>query len=176
MHSPTYYPDKFKGLILYAAHRARKSKDQWFGAVKLNKILYFCDFIAYQRYGEPITGATYQKLSEGPAPKELLKARRELIADELVKLKPTRVFNYVQHRLVPTQKTVSPSDHFKEHEIEVIEEVIEALGPMTAAEVSELSHNEMGWRIAEMYEDIPYETALLAPWPQESEISARADE
>ena len=30
--------------------------DERFGAVKLNKILYFADFEAYRRLGEPITG------------------------------------------------------------------------------------------------------------------------
>ncbi len=176
MHSPDYSPSKFKGLILYAAHRARETEDQWFGAVKLNKILYFSDFISYQRQGRSITGATYQKLSEGPAPRELLQARDQLIGDELARINPTQVFNYVQHRLVPTANEIDPADYFDATEAQIIDEVIDALSSMTAAQVSELSHNEMGWRIADMHETIPYETALLAPWPQESEISAQGND
>ena len=168
MYTPEYSAEKFRGLMLYAAHRARKSRDRWFGAVKLNKILFYCDFISYQRYGHPITGATYQKLEEGPAPKELLREREHLVNEGLATVTPVQVFNYVQHRLVPTSKSVNPNDYFDEREIAVINEVITELEHLTAAEVSEMSHREMGWRAARMQEEIPYDAAILAPFPYES--------
>lgn len=59
---------KFKELVLYIA--TNTSRDPTVGAVELNKILYYSDFIAYKRLGRPITGAAYQKLSEGPAPRQ----------------------------------------------------------------------------------------------------------
>jgi len=168
MFEPEFSPDKFRALMLYAAHRARESGDRWFGAVKLNKILYYSDFLCYQRHGRPITGAHYQKLEEGPAPKELLREREHLIAQGLAQVTPVQVFNYVQHRLVPTAPSIAADEHFDEHEIAVIDEVIRELEPLTAAEVSEMSHREMGWRGALLKEEIPYETAFLAPLPYES--------
>lgn len=175
MYTPDFSSEKFRGLILYAAHKAREIGDPWFGAVKLNKVLFFSDFLAYRDFGTSITGATYQKLTEGPAPRELLKEREALIKNEDLKLETARVFNYVQHRLIPTREQIDPGEIFDGWEIEVIDEVIATLSPMTAAEVSELSHHEMGWRIAGMYDDIPYESALLAPWPQETEIDGQRD-
>ena len=40
---------KFRELILYVARRSED--DKYFGAVKLNKILYFSDFNAYRELG-----------------------------------------------------------------------------------------------------------------------------
>ncbi len=68
---------KFRELFLYIAESC--AEDPRFGAVKLNKILYYADFEAYRRLGEPITGDTYRKLSEGPAPGWLLQQRSILL-------------------------------------------------------------------------------------------------
>ena len=59
---------RFKELIVLISELC--AKDPTYGSVKLNKILYFADFMAYRVLGKPITGATYFKLQEGPAPRE----------------------------------------------------------------------------------------------------------
>ena len=51
---------KFKELVIYIAGRCES--DPYFGAVKLNKLLFFSDFFAYAKLGNPITGAEYMKL------------------------------------------------------------------------------------------------------------------
>ena len=164
MYRPQFNAVKFRGLLLYVSDQARKKNDRYFGAVKLNKVLYYSDFIMFKRYGEPITGATYQKLREGPAPKQLLRQRRRLIKDGLAELKPTQVFNYVQRRLIPTTTNIDPEEWgFDGREVAVINEVLDELKDMTAADVSEMSHNEIGWINAKEGQTIPYETALLDP-------------
>ncbi len=40
-------------------------------------------------------------------------------------------------------------------------------------EASELSHRELGWRMVEMGEDIPYEAAYLAPSAEPTEAIIR---
>ena len=90
--------DKFKELIVYIAERCQD--DPTFGAVKLNKILYYADFAAYRIEGQPITGATYRKLSEGPAPKEMISARDELIESGRLRMEHRPYFTRIQKRLV----------------------------------------------------------------------------
>jgi len=49
----TFQPEKFRELILYIA---RKSEDDpKFGAVKLNKILFFSDFAAFRAFGKIVS-------------------------------------------------------------------------------------------------------------------------
>jgi hypothetical protein len=76
--------EKSRGLIVYIAHKT--GDDPRFGDIKLNKVLYFADFRAYDELGQPITGARYQKLEWGPAPRALLPVRHELENDGAVRV------------------------------------------------------------------------------------------
>ena len=161
MYQPQFNSEKFRELILYIADQSRD--DRWFGAVKLNKILYFCDFQAFAWLHEPITGATYARLREGPAPRQLMRERRALLDEGLASIETQQVFRYTQQRLVPTRRGCELGNGFTESEKEVIIEVLGFLKPMTAKEVSDLSHEEVGWILAQDGETIPYETAWIPP-------------
>src|SRR6266498_2034018 len=65
--------ERLREMILYIC--AKCADDPAFGATKLNKILWFSDFLAYFQRGVPITGVAYQRLSRGPAPKRLVPVR-----------------------------------------------------------------------------------------------------
>ena len=67
---------KLAELILYISQKC--ATDPKFGAIKLNKILYLADFLAFGNWGEPITGVEYQHLRMGPAPRRLVPVREEL--------------------------------------------------------------------------------------------------
>lgn len=54
---PTFDPAKFKALMLYAAEKSRG--DPRFGAIKLNKILFFSDFLSYGLTGRAVTAAVH---------------------------------------------------------------------------------------------------------------------
>ena len=158
---------KFRELILYISEK--NAAEPRFGAVKLNKILYFSDFEAYRRLGQSITGATYRKLSEGPAPREMLPQREVMLDSGDIRMEHRPYFAGVQQRVVPQRG--AKTDLFSAAELAVVDETIEALWHMTAREASDFSHRELGWIAAAPSEDIPYETAWLSaePVPQEVE-------
>ena len=159
MYCPTFNSEKFRELVLYIADQS--IDDDWFGAVKLNKILYFCDFQAFAKQLQPITGATYVKLPEGPAPRQLLQERQALLDEELAVMENRRVFRYTQQRLVPTASHPELSNCFSDLERAIVEGVLEFLRPLNGSQASELSHEEMGWILADDNQVIPYESALL---------------
>ena len=161
MYQPKFNSEKFRELMLYIADQSRD--DPWFGAVKLNKILYYCDFQAFAWFHESITGATYAKLREGPAPRQLMGERKTLLDEGLATIETKQVFRYTQQRLEPTQHGHELGKRFTEGEKEVITEILGFLKPMTAKEASDTSHEEVGWILARDGETIPYETAWLAP-------------
>ncbi len=147
---------RFKELILYVAKRS--ADDTHFGATKLNKLLFFSDFLAYAQLGAPITGATYQKLKYGPAPKQFLPAQRELVQEGALKVKHESAFT--------PDKSVALREpdlsRFTPQEIAVVDEVLVALRNDTAGMVSERSHNfSIGWQLADEQEEIPYETVFV---------------
>lgn len=157
--TPTLDMGKLKELILYIAEVSQK--DQRFGAVKLNKILFWADFEAYRRLGNSITGAEYQHLPEGPAPRQLLPARRQLEEDGSLEMTERPFHSYVQ--TVPQVKRTPNLRLFTPEEILIVDEVVEMLRSYTGADVSEISHREWGWRLTNDGETIEYRTAWLSP-------------
>ena len=62
--------EKFKELVLYVCHKS--AGDAPFGATKLNKLLFYADFLAYKQLGSAVTKHAYQRLPNGPAPRAIL--------------------------------------------------------------------------------------------------------
>ncbi len=162
---------KFREMILLIARRS--DSDPFYGATKLNKLLFFADFSAYRRFGHPMSGARYQKLVHGPAPREFLPVRDRLIRDgravELIR----DYFGNVQRRLTPVQEPEIAALSGKE--VALLDEVILSFQGVNASDTSEHSHQFAGWKHAAHGEDIPYETALLVDRPSTPEDIAEGE-
>ena len=148
--------DKFIELML---HFSKRGLDEGLviGSTKLNKLLFFADFRAYAKLGRPITGARYQKLDWGPAPRALLPVRAELIETGQAQVSDPEDWNQVLEPCRDPEMSL-----FSQDELLVIEEVFEELRPFNATAASDYSHERSpGWNAADELEDIPYETARI---------------
>lgn len=161
-------------LVLYVS--LRSEGDPAFGAVKLNKILFLSDFLAYSQFGQSITGAEYMRLNMGPAPRRLVSVRDDLIArGEAVLVSRALPGLYrAQQKLIALR--APDLSLFSPEEIALIDSVIEAVRPMNGADLSAISHEFPGWMAAETRQTIPYETALLRMEPVVDEDLARTRE
>lgn len=151
--------DKFLGeLMLYIASRCTAHPK--FGATKLNKILFFSDFIAFRQDGKPITGARYMKLEHGPVPRRLVPVLEHLIDERaaVIQEKPL-LSGRRQKRLIALRD--ANLGLFTAPQIELVHKVIEAFQDATAEQVSDVSHSRI-WVIADENEDIPYEAAFIS--------------
>ena len=153
------YPHKYKfqQLILYVA--TKSETDPNFGATKLNKILFFCDFLAYRSLGSAITGQSYQKLPFGPAPRALLPVLSEMEAAGECTVLERQHFGLSQRRLLPRRDP--DLNCFTPQEIDLVNSVLTELWHDNASSVSELSHQFVGWQAVETGEEIPYETIFV---------------
>jgi hypothetical protein len=149
--------DKLAELILYVAEQ--ELTDPRGGATKINKILYFAECSHVRAHGIPITGARYQKLKNGPAPKRLKPIRDRLIAQEHAEMRIDDYFGRELHRLVPLR--APDRSLFSGEELRIVDQVIEALFSKTADDVSDMSHQERAWELFDFGEDIPLCTAFL---------------
>jgi Protein of unknown function (DUF4065) len=148
---------RLRELILYVSEKSKH--DEKFGAIKLNKILYYADFIAFKKYGEPITGAQYMRLDKGPAPTHLMPVREDMLAKNEITIVQRDYWTQ-------TQKVVKPLrpanlDLFSGREIALVDGIIDELWQMDAYEVSQRSHNR-GWKAATERDAIPYEAIFLS--------------
>lgn len=164
---------KFRELVLYISQKC--ASDPMFGATKLNKVLFYSDFLAYANLGQPITGFEYQKLPNGPVPRRLLPVRDKMVEQNELGIQEVLLKNgYIQKRTV----NLRPPDlrTFSAQEISLVDQVIEALGDASAGAVSELSYRQIGWIVADDGETIPYSTVCLSNEPLTETETRRAQE
>jgi hypothetical protein len=154
-----FKPDdgKLKELILLVS--LRSENDPTFGAVKLNKLLFYCDFSAYLTFGSPITGQEYFKLKEGPAPRYMLPLTNKMQEEQELAFQRIPYFNHTQNKPIALRRP--DIKRFKPEEISLIEQVIQMWNGKNATQISDESHLFIGWKVAREKETIPYSTALV---------------
>ena len=158
----TYDETKLKELILYVASKCKN--DPYFGAIKLNKILFYSDFSAYAKTGSPITGAEYGKYEHGPAPKRMKLIKRDLeTSGDTYEYRVDITDIHHQRRLLACRK--AREDLFTREELTIVDHIIETLWGKTATEVSQDSHRFAGWKHAKLGDAIPYTTVFLPEMP-----------
>jgi len=162
---------KFKELIVYIAKRL--GPEAALGRVKLAKLLMASDFGAYERLGHSITGATYEKWEHGHLPRQLLLAQRDLEAGGDIRVETV---DYFGKQLSQVSATRDPDmGDFSEDELAVIERALHNLGYESASFLSAQSHLELGWRLTDWKEPIPFRTVFLGAG-KASEIDIRRGE
>jgi hypothetical protein len=163
-----YDERKFTEMVLHVAQRLRN--DRAGGATKLNKVLFFAEFTHLRRHHRVISGCEFQKLGHGPAPRQLLPVRGRLVEQGDAQLVSEDFLGRPQHRLLPLRQ--ADLSVFSANELGTIDDVLDQLDGMTGTQVSELSHQEPGWRLTEPGETIPFATAFL-DFPQVSTPTSR---
>lgn len=152
-----YDARKFAEMVLHVAGRLQD--DRAGGATKLNEVLFLAEFTHLRRHHQVISGCEFQKLPHGPAPRQLLPVRQKLVDSGAAALVEEDFLGRPQYRLIPSR--AADLDLFTDEERQTIEDVLDQLAGMTGALVSELSHQEPGWRLTEVGETIPFSTAFL---------------
>lgn len=158
-----WQPDnqKMKELILHIS--IRSESDEYFGATKLNKLLFYSDFDAYLKFQTPITGQEYMALEQGPVPRKLVPIRTEMMAQKELLIITRDIFGYEQQK--PIALRAPRLDVFSAREIALVDKVIADFWHKTATQVSQDSHYFIGWKLAKLKERIPYQVALLGNRP-----------
>lgn len=164
--------EKLGEMLLHIAQKS--ANDPRFGAVKLNKLVFFSDCAAFIQKGATITGSKFMRLGQGPVPKRLVPVRKKLIADERAAIQKVQlVSGNEQHRLIALDKPRLDA-FFTAGEISLVDSIIEEFWHLTADEISDFSHAMPAWNIAEDQEDIPIESAFvlsLKPTPADEVLA-----
>jgi transcriptional regulator with XRE-family HTH domain len=152
---------KFQESLLYVLNKIGAKPN--IGETVLYKLLYFIDFDYYEQYEEQFIGATYKKNKFGPTPLEFRKVVEMMIeAGEVQKL-PNKYFNYPQTKYLPLRRP--DLSQLGAAELIVIDRVLDRLSDMTAAQISEYSHNDVPWLSTADGAVIPYEAVFYRTAP-----------
>jgi|ERR1700733_6495717 len=149
--------NKFRELLIFIARRSEG--DPRFGAIKLNKLLFYSDFLSYLELGHPITGQPYFALENGPAPRYMVRVREQMVKSKEIAIARKVTLDGVQERVLALREP--DPNKFTPAEIALVTKVLDVCRTHSGTELSELSHRFAGWRLAAEREDIPYEVALV---------------
>ena len=107
---------------------------------KMNKLLFYVDFLAFRDRGMSVTGLTYRALSYGPVPERW---DRIYSSFDEISIEP-RIIGDREGTILTT--SVKPDTSlFTKSELHVLDEICSSLACYTSTELSELSHQEPAW-------------------------------
>jgi hypothetical protein len=150
---------KTEDLVIYICYKLHVNDN--FGAVTLNKILYFIDNLHYLLYGKPISNFKYIKQERGPTPEpsHFLALKDKLISEGRLEEIEVDYFGKLQKKLI--SKSEPDLKCFAKEEIFMIENVIDSMGSFDAKTLSDFTHNQINWQVAELKEELPFYSYLL---------------
>lgn len=127
---------RLKNLFLYVLGKIGETYQ-----TKMNKVLFYIDFLSYRERGMAISGLAYNAIEFGPVPQRW---------DRVYS-----AFDEVEERLrlVQNQECVSleaaceaDMSGFTEQEVAIIDEVCAKVKNMTSRAISKMSHEEPAWK------------------------------
>lgn len=142
-------PEKYKTVLHYIINKCGMKKNV--GRTVIHKLLYFSDFNFYELYETSLTGEKYIKLINGPVSTNFPDLKDELLNEG--KIEENKDFKPYKY----TSLEEPDISVLNENEINVIDDVIDTISSMNAREVSDYSHGDLPWSIAEEKEELDYE-------------------
>ena len=107
---------------------------------KMNKILFYADFLSYRQYGISISGLTYKALDYGPVPEHWDRIYSQF--DEIYQ--EQRIIGEKEGIILKTSEKPDITT-FTETEIQILQTICTKFRNTSATEISRISHNEPAW-------------------------------
>lgn len=123
---------------------------------KMNKLLFYIDFLSYQQRGMAITGLAYRAFDYGPVPDRWDKVYSEF--DEIHQ--ESRLIGEYEGNVLVAESTLD-DNILSEEEKNIIHIVCERFKNSSSREISDISHNESAWeKYHETHARIPFSEAF----------------
>ena len=152
--------EKMKQMILYILQQSRETYK-----TKINKLLWYMDFIHFKKFTVSISGDFYIHLSYGPIPDDyewivtLMLEERLITSEEKIFDKEKDIAGELIRANERCDKTI-----FSESELETMNFVLEKLGHLTSGQLSEISHKEIPYVKTKNGKKISYNLAREMKW------------
>jgi uncharacterized phage-associated protein len=148
-----FAPEKLVQALVFFAQRGVRDLDK----MKAAKLLFHADKYHLLKYGRPVIGDQYACMEYGPVPSASLNVMNDVVAhdkhfrplvkdlfDEYLTVEKSMFRKYAVFRA----RKEPDLDVFSESDIEALDYAQRAYGSMPAWKLSEQSHDEPSWRLA----------------------------
>jgi putative zinc finger/helix-turn-helix YgiT family protein len=148
---------KFKSMILYLLE-----KNNGLFKVKLNKLLYYSDFLFFKLHSISISGAQYVRLPHGPVPNNYRHFLGKMESDKEIEVNEVRFPNgYIGEEYI--NKHIFNKGLFSQLELDVIDKVDTFFKNHNSTSISDFSHNDNSVLSANELDLISYEFSRKLP-------------
>lgn len=107
---------------------------------KLNKKMFYADFLHFKRHGISISGLRYQAIHYGPVP-----VHYNTIYDHIPGLRHCSEFFDNHESTILSAENGADLSVFNERELATLREIENRLSPLSTKEIIDLSHRESAW-------------------------------
>lgn len=131
--------EKVAHYVIYFAQKAKPMK------TRLNKLLFYADFLHFKRSGYAISGCNYRAIPYGPVPSHFRELFGILETEKYIQIEEKLSDSgHMGERFLALQEF--DASLFTESELANMEEVVQQMGEMRTQELIELSHGESAWK------------------------------
>ena len=128
---------KLKNIILYFIEKCGNTFN-----TKMNKLLFYTDFLSYKRHGHGMSGLAYKAIQLGPIP-----VRWDRVYSLIDDIYPEIIEFSSGNCGTKLCSTLSPDDNcFSIEELNILNCVLNKFGHISATDISEWSHKEEIWK------------------------------
>ena len=143
---------RLKNIMLYILNRC---DEVW--CTKMNKLLFYTDFMSYRERGMAMSGLSYRAIDFGPVPERWDRVYSEFpeVRQEL-----RQVGDFVGSVLIDSAEPDYAM--FTDAELKVLDSICTHFSKMSSREISRISHDEDAWlNHHERHERIPFDEAFF---------------
>ncbi|HYX06549.1 MAG TPA: type II toxin-antitoxin system antitoxin SocA domain-containing protein [Bacteroidales bacterium] len=131
---------KFAEMVVFFTEKLAPWK------TKMNKLLFYADFMMHKQTGFSMSGVQYRAISMGPVPNNFNSIFEYLAnKDELDIYYVTFTDGGTGEQFKPNPEKTFNKDLFNETELQLLETVAERFKNTTTSEIIEISHKEKAW-------------------------------
>lgn len=146
----------YKNAVLYFI---KYCNNKYLGATKLNKLLYYLDFISYRDQGKSFTGDAYIHDQYGPVPASIGEVLTTLKSDGAI---DASAVSYKDGEKIQFEiKDVAQFDEkvFSKEQKELLKSISDEFGSWPTEKIVAQTHLEAPWFYSKPYEVVDYEYA-----------------
>jgi len=135
--------NKLLNMIRYFAETVQPLK------TKLNKLLFYADFLNYKRTGFSISGSNYAAINLGPVPEAYDTLFEYFYRNKLIQIEYINFDNRdnIGEKFVPDPNRPFEQELFNTAELNALQYVAEYFKTMNSQDIIEMSHKENAWKM-----------------------------
>ncbi|HZH87731.1 MAG: DUF4065 domain-containing protein [Fermentimonas sp.] len=133
--------EKFKEMVVFFSEKIEPFK------TKMNKLLFYADFLMFKHTCFSISGVRYRAIDMGPVPEKFQSIFEYLANEEEIDIKNIQFSNgNTGEQFIARKDRPFKADLFTEKELEVLEKVASLFKSTSTNDIIKLSHLEEAWK------------------------------